>query len=107
MEWLSYLDVELGYRTGRLRNLAWPEPPRPEPPPLHNPPERHVPPFLTADQKARHLARALAAAGGTPTPTPAQQALDAARAAKKAGKQADRDRAKAERSEKPATPDQE
>jgi hypothetical protein len=98
MEWLSYLDAELGFLAGRLGHHAWPKPPRPALPPLHNPPEKHVPPFLSVGLQALHLARAHAALGGHPTPTPAQQALEAARVAKKAGKQADRDRSTAQRS---------
>jgi hypothetical protein len=99
MEWLSFLDIELGVRTKRLSTLSWPRPLELSPPPLHNPPETHVPPWLTEDQKARHLARALAAKGGAPTPTPAQQALDRAREARRSRRQADRDRDLAKRSD--------
>jgi hypothetical protein len=99
MEWLSFLGIELGVRTKRISNFSWPKPLERSPPPLHNPPEMHVPPWLTEDQKALHLARALAAKGGTPTPTPAQQALDKARAAKRSQRQADRDRDLAKRSD--------
>jgi hypothetical protein len=65
----------------------YPSPPKPSElarPPMHNPPEKHVPLWLSEDQKALHIARALAAQGGAPTPTRAQQLLDAARADKKA-----------------------
>lgn len=94
-EWLSYLDLELAVKRGRLSPHPWPAPPERAPPPLHNPPEKHVPPWLDEDQKALHVARARAAQGGAPTPTPAQQALDAARAAKKARRKANHDRSKA------------
>jgi hypothetical protein len=99
MEWLSFLDIELGVRTKRLSNLSWPKPLEQAPPPLHNPPEMHVPPWLTEDQKALHVARALAAKGGAPTPTPAQRAQEAAREAKRARRQADRERDLAKRSD--------
>jgi hypothetical protein len=99
MEWLSFLDVELGRRTGRL-NLAWPKPLERELPPLHNPPENHLPPWLDENLKALHLARALAAKGGAPTPTPAQQALDRAREEKKAKRKDHRERSSTKRSDK-------
>src|SRR5262249_24327617 len=53
-------------------------------PPLHNPESQHVPPWLNEDQQAQHLARALAEERGVPRQTPAQIALEEARAAKKA-----------------------
>jgi hypothetical protein len=99
MEWLSFLDIELGVRTKRLSTLSWPKPLEQAPPPLHNPPEMHVPPWLTEDQKALHVARALAEKGGAPTPTPAQRAQEAAREAKRARRQADRERDLAKRSD--------
>jgi hypothetical protein len=94
LEWLRFVDHEVAVRQGRLSSHVWPRPPELEPPPLHNPPLQHVPPWLSEDQKALHIARALAAQGGAPTPTPAQQALDKARAEKRARKQADREAAK-------------
>lgn len=82
MEWLRHLEFEMKFRRGK-GNASWPKPREPSRPSLHNDPLAHVPPWLNADAKARHVARAQAAAGGPPTPTPAQQALDAAREAKR------------------------
>jgi hypothetical protein len=84
LEWLRFLDHEMAVKQGRLKFHIWPEPPTLDRPPLHNPPERHVPPWLSEDQKALHKARTQAAQGGAPTPTPAQQALDNARNKKRA-----------------------
>jgi hypothetical protein len=92
MEWLEFINHELAVKQGRLESHAWPRPPEQDQPPLHNPPAQHIPPWLNEDQKALHLARALAAQGGPPTPTPKQQALYKARAEKRARSQADRDR---------------
>ena len=91
LEWLRFVDHELAVRQGRLQSHWWPKPPEQAQPPMHNPPEQHVPPWLTEDLKALHVARARAAKGGAPTPTPAQQALDKARAEKRAKRQSDRD----------------
>lgn len=82
MEWIHYVNHELAVRQGRLQSHVWPRPPEQEPPLLHNPEDRHVPPWLSEDRKGLHLARARAAQGGAPTPTPGQQALDRARADK-------------------------
>jgi hypothetical protein len=68
MEWLTFLDVELAIRRKELSHRGWPKPPEQEPPPFHIPLEMHVPPWLTEDQKVLHVARALAARGGAPTP---------------------------------------
>ncbi len=84
LEWLRYLEEELAVRQERRQAHVWPRPPIPGPPPLHNSEGQHVPPWLTEDQKALHLAQARASQGGPPTPTPAQQALDKARAEKRA-----------------------
>jgi hypothetical protein len=84
MELLEYLHHELAFRRGDLRENIWPMPTILSPPPLQNPEEEHVPPWLSAEQKALHLARALARRGGPPTPTSGQQALDKARAEKRA-----------------------
>jgi hypothetical protein len=92
LEWLQYLGNEHFRRVQNLTLQLWPKPPIQEPPPLHNPAEKHIPPWLTEDQKVLHLARAQAAQGGPPTPTPKQQALDKARAEKKAKREADRQR---------------
>lgn len=84
MEWVEYLDHELALRQRRLQSHVWPKPPEQEPPLPHNPEDQHVPPWLSEDRKALHLARALASRGGPPTPTRGQQALDKARAEKRA-----------------------
>jgi len=92
LDWLYYLDTSMAVRKGKLRSHAFPKPTERAPPQPHNPPLQHVPPWLDEDRKALHIARAQAALGGVPTPTPKQQALDAARAEKRARKQADRER---------------
>src|SRR5580692_6983752 len=94
MEWLWFLYINLRLARGDAQGDAWPKPPALAQPLFHNPPEKHTPPWLSEDQKALHIARAQAARGGAPTPTPKQQALDKARAGKRAREQADRDRAK-------------
>jgi hypothetical protein len=92
LEWLDFIRHELAVSQGLVAVNVWPRPPELSQPPLHNPPDQHVPPWLNEDQKALHLARARAAQGGPPTPTPAQQALDKAREEKRAHKQAQRER---------------
>jgi hypothetical protein len=100
LESLRYVNHELAARRGFRQNSS-PRPPKLEKPPLHNPPSEHIPPWLNEEQQALYLARAAAARDGAPTPTPKQQALDKAREAKRAQKQADRKRSAAKR----ATPD--
>lgn len=100
-DWIRFADHELAVKQGRLKSHFWPRPQEQALPPLHNPPLEHVPPWLNEDQKARHLARALAAQGGAPTPTPGQQALDKARAEKRAQREAHREASLKGRSEKP------
>jgi hypothetical protein len=99
LEALQFADHELAVKQEKLQFHVWPKPPALAQPPLHNPEDRHIPPWISEDDKALHLARALAAKGGAPTPTPAQRAQDAAREAKRARRQADRDRDLAKRSD--------
>ena len=94
IEWMFYLDNELSARMGRIGPHNWPKPPEFDLPPLHNPEEKHIPPWLTEDQKALHLARALAAKGGPPTPTPGQQEQDRLRSAKRVRQEAQRQSAR-------------
>jgi hypothetical protein len=57
---LQFLSGEYRFRSGRTgvpHGSPWPT--RREPPPLHNPPSQHVPPWLTEDQKRRHIELAL------------------------------------------------
>lgn len=61
----------------------FPRPTIPTPPPLHNPPHEHVPPWIDEAAKQLHSAKALAALGGAPTPTPGQLRLDSQRAEKR------------------------
>ncbi len=105
MEWLSFLDIELAIRTGALPPRSWPRPPEQAPPPFHNPPEMHVPPWLSEDQKALHIARARAASGGPPTPTPGHLAMEEGRKAARAKRQAARNQAVAPRSANAKPPD--
>ena len=91
VEYLRWINEELGFKRGILSSNVWPKPLILEPPPLHTPLAQCVPPWLSEGQKTLYLARATAAKSGVPTPTPKQQALDKAREAKKARKQADRD----------------
>jgi len=89
MEWLRYLEQGMKFRRGK-QTFYWPVPQEPSKPPLHNPPEAHVPPWLNKAEKALHVARAMAASGGPETPTPARQALEAARQRKRAEREAHR-----------------
>jgi hypothetical protein len=82
--YLYFFESQLSMRQGTPTYPIHPKPLVLPQPLLHNSPAQHIPPWLSEDRKALHLARALAAQGGPPTPTPAQQALDAARGAKKA-----------------------
>ncbi len=100
-DWLFYIFAESELRLQKSKQNFSLKPTERLPPPMHNPPSLHLPPWLDEDRKAQHLARALAAEGGAPTPTPAQLALEASREAKRARRQADRDRAATERSGKP------
>jgi hypothetical protein len=84
MEMIEFTYHEMGVKMGHIQSHIWPRPTVPTPAPLHNPPDEHVPPWLGEDEKALHLARARATQGGRPTPTPAQKALDKARAEKRA-----------------------
>lgn len=68
-------------------------------PPLHNPPETHIPPWLSEDERRQHIARAQAALGGAPIPTPAKRAQDKAREEKRRRRTADRDQNIAKRSD--------
>lgn len=94
LEALRFIDHELAVRQGRLQSHVWPKPQVLQRPPLHNPELQHIPPWISADAKALHVARAQAALGGDPTPTPAHLKMEAAREAKRAQRQADRDRLK-------------
>jgi hypothetical protein len=84
MDWLDFLHGELAVKQGFQASNVWPKPQVLTQPPLHNPPYQHLPPWLNEDQKALHLARAMAAQGGPPTPTLKQLALDKARSDRKA-----------------------
>jgi len=92
MEWLNFLDHEIATLQGRLDRHSWPAPSELRRPPFHSPPEEHVPPWLSKHHKDLHLARAKAAKGGPPTPTPAQITLDNLKRDKRARKQAQRER---------------
>jgi hypothetical protein len=56
-EWLDFIRHELAVRKGELRIHFWPRPTECELPPRHNLASEHVPPWLDANQKARHLER--------------------------------------------------
>jgi hypothetical protein len=84
LELLEFTHHEMAVKLGQIPSHVWPRPIIPSPPPLHNPPAEHVPPWLTEDGKALHVARARAVQGGPPTPTPGQKALDKARAESRA-----------------------
>jgi hypothetical protein len=57
---LQFLSEEYKVKSGRTGvPHAFPWPTRREPPPLHNPPSQHVPPWLGASQKRRHIELAL------------------------------------------------
>ncbi len=59
LEWLRFMDNEMAVKQERPPGLEWPKPPSSTPPPLHNPASQHIPPWLTAEQRAAHLKRAL------------------------------------------------
>jgi hypothetical protein len=59
--WLFYLEHELPFRRGTSTQNLFPVPTKLLPPPKHNPASQHVPPWLTEDQKARHIKHALEA----------------------------------------------
>jgi hypothetical protein len=82
IEWLEFLKHDLAVRQGHLASHNWLVPPVTARPPLHNPPSQHVPPWVSEDGKALHVARALAAHGGPPTAARGQGARDKARAEK-------------------------
>jgi hypothetical protein len=104
MELLEFLHHEMAVKLGHIQYHVWPRPTVPSPPPLHNPPGEHVPPWISEEEKALHLARALASQGGPPTPTPGQQAFDKARAEKKAKQQEQIRRSEEGSSKKPPEP---
>jgi hypothetical protein len=91
-DWVYFVDEELALRVGRLRDHPWPKPTEREPPPAHNPPAQRIPPWLNEDQKALHLARAQAARGGAPTPTPGHLAMEAERERKRGERAAQKER---------------
>jgi hypothetical protein len=99
LEALRFSDHELAVKQAKLQSHFWPKPPALAQPPLHNPEALHIPPWISEYDKALHLARAQAAQGGGPTPTPAQQALDKARAEKRTRERAHREQAKRSRSD--------
>jgi hypothetical protein len=68
MEWFNYLHHELSLRQGLLQSHAWPKPKELTQSLLHNPASQHMPPWLDADQKAQHLALALAQESPPPQP---------------------------------------
>jgi hypothetical protein len=94
LEALRFSDHEIAVKQEKLQSHVWPKPPMLMQPPLHNPESLHVPPWLSEDDKALHLARAEAAQSGVPTPTRAHQEMEAAREAKRAQREADRDASK-------------
>jgi hypothetical protein len=80
---LHFVDDKIGVQQRKLQFHVWPKPPALVQPPLHNPEDQHIPPWITEDAKALHVARAQAAQGGAPTPTSSQIALEHAREAKR------------------------
>jgi hypothetical protein len=90
LEALRFADHELAVSQGKLRSHVWPKPPRLAQPPLHNPEAQHIPPWLEPDVQARYLARLQELESGTQTP--AHIAMELAREAARARRQADRDR---------------
>ena len=91
MEFFNCTMAMLNFIYGEIQALnqsqgpnLFPRPSIPSLAPLHNPPLEHVPQWLNANDKALHVAKAQAALGGLPTPTPAQQELDRQRFEKRA-----------------------
>jgi len=62
-ECLSHCETEYQFKTGKINSPVFPKPPAREQPILHNPPAEHIPPWLTGDEKQRHIERAQEAAG--------------------------------------------
>lgn len=83
MDWLNFANGEIRVKVENQQSNFWPRPPLSDQPALHNPPAEHVPPWLSEADKALHLAKAQAALGGPPTPTPKQLELERARVAKR------------------------
>jgi hypothetical protein len=80
---LNFMAGEITRKTG-APTFPYPRPTIPTQSPLHNPPHEHVPSWLDEDGKRLHSAKALAALGGPPTPTPGQLKLNSQREAKRA-----------------------
>ncbi|MGE4064318.1 MAG: hypothetical protein AB7E79_13205 [Rhodospirillaceae bacterium] len=57
---LTHLDFEGERLHGMRPGHVFPMPSKRKRPSLHNPPEQHIPPWLTEEQKQRHIARAQA-----------------------------------------------
>jgi hypothetical protein len=57
--WLYWLEYELRVKREEISDNLFPKPPAQDRPLLHNPRSQHIPPWLTEDLKAQHLARAL------------------------------------------------
>ena len=73
--WLFYLEYELRFKRGTLDCNPVSVPAELSPPPLYNPAsEHHVPPWISNDDKARHIARALETAN-QPTREPSDLRL--------------------------------
>ena len=99
LEMLRFMDHEMTVAQGRLQSHYWPKPPALMQPPLHNPEAKHIPPWLTKEEKDLHIARAQAAEFGDPTPTPAHLAMEAERARKRQQRDAHRARSTRARSD--------
>jgi hypothetical protein len=54
---LAYLNFEFLQRRGKIRGHSALMPPKRPQPNLHNPPEKHIPPWLSEDQRRRHIER--------------------------------------------------
>jgi hypothetical protein len=68
---LLFLEADLEHnRNGWLGNHGLAEPLVLPEPPLHNPASQHIPPWLSEDQKAQHMARAQEAERPAAQPTP-------------------------------------
>jgi len=54
---LHHLTFEFLGRTGKIEGHNAPMPPKRQQPKLNNPPELHIPPWLTEEQRKRHIER--------------------------------------------------
>jgi hypothetical protein len=84
---LYHVNFELLFRRKKIGRHAFLMPPKRGQPSLHNPPDLHIPPWLTEEQKQRHIERTQAeAAGDRSPPSPPKQRKPSSRQRREAAK---------------------